>query len=69
MTTIESSSPVILRAEAPFTFGEDQLAAVAFLARHRGRTLEGLGTESASPIVVAYRAIGARGLHSSLCRG
>jgi hypothetical protein len=40
MTTIESSSHVILRREAPFTLGEDQLAAVAFLARYRGRTLE-----------------------------
>jgi site-specific recombinase XerD len=40
MTTIESSSHVILRREAPFTLGEDQLAAVAFLARYSGRTLE-----------------------------
>ena len=40
MTTIESSSQVILRREAPFTLGEDQLAAVAFLARYSGRTLE-----------------------------
>jgi site-specific recombinase XerD len=40
MTTIESSSQVILGTEAPFTLGEDQLAAVAFLARYSGRTLE-----------------------------
>jgi len=40
MTTIESSSHVILRRDAPFTLGEDQLAAVAFLARSSGRTLE-----------------------------
>jgi site-specific recombinase XerD len=40
MTTIESSSQVILRGEAPFTLGEDQLAALAFLARYSGRTLE-----------------------------
>jgi site-specific recombinase XerD len=40
MTTIESSNHVILRSETPFTLGEDQLAAVAFLARYRGRTLE-----------------------------
>ena len=40
MTTIESSSRVIGQAEAPFTLDEDQLAAVAFLARYRGRTLE-----------------------------
>lgn len=40
MTTIESTSPLIGRAEAPFTLDEDQLAAIAFLARYRGRTLE-----------------------------
>jgi site-specific recombinase XerD len=40
MTTIESSSQVILRREAPLTLGEDQLAAVAFQARYSGRTLE-----------------------------
>jgi hypothetical protein len=40
MTTIESSSHVILRREAPFTLGEDQLAAGAFLVRYSGRTLE-----------------------------
>jgi hypothetical protein len=40
MTTIGSTSHVILRIEAPFTLGEDQLAAVAFLARYSGRTLE-----------------------------
>jgi integrase/recombinase XerD len=40
MTTVDSSSQVILRKEAPFTLGEDQLAAVAFLARYSGRTLE-----------------------------
>ena len=40
MTTIESSSHVFLRTGAPFTLGEDQLAAVAFLARYSGRTLE-----------------------------
>jgi site-specific recombinase XerD len=40
MTTIESSSHVILRREAPFTLGEEQLAAVAFLVRYSGRTLE-----------------------------
>ena len=43
MTTIESSSHVILRREAPFTLGEDQLAAVTFLARYSGLTLEGYG--------------------------
>jgi site-specific recombinase XerD len=40
MTTIESTSQVIGRAEAAFTLEEDHLAAVAFLARYRGRTLE-----------------------------
>jgi site-specific recombinase XerD len=40
MTTIESTCWVIGRAEAPFALDEDQLAAVAFLARYRGRTLE-----------------------------
>jgi integrase/recombinase XerD len=40
MTTIESSRRVIGQPEAPFTLDEDQLAAVAFLARYRGRTLE-----------------------------
>src|ERR1700746_2338974 len=40
MTTIESNCEVILRREQPFTLGEDQLAAVAFLARYSGRTLE-----------------------------
>src|SRR6201993_4067595 len=40
MTTIDSSSHLILLREAPFTLGEDQLAAVAFLARYSGRTLE-----------------------------
>jgi integrase/recombinase XerD len=40
MTTIESTSQVIGQPEAPFTLDEDQLAAVAFLARYRGRTLE-----------------------------
>ncbi len=40
MTTIDSSSHVFLRREAPFSFGEDQLAALAFLARYSGRTLE-----------------------------
>jgi site-specific recombinase XerD len=40
MTTIESTSQVIGQAEAPFTLTEDQLAAVTFLARYRGRTLE-----------------------------
>src|ERR1700745_1048515 len=40
MTPIDSSTHVILRMEAPFTLGEDQLAAVAFLARYSGRTLE-----------------------------
>jgi hypothetical protein len=40
MTTIESSGQLILRREQPFTLSEDQLAAVAFLARYSGRTLE-----------------------------
>ena len=40
MTTIDSSSHLILLREAPFTLGKDQLAAVAFLARYSGRTLE-----------------------------
>jgi hypothetical protein len=40
MTTIESSSHVMVRTEAPFTLGEDQAGAVAFLARYSGRTLE-----------------------------
>jgi hypothetical protein len=40
MPTIESTSRVIGQAEAPLSLGEDQLAAVAFLARYRGRTLE-----------------------------
>jgi hypothetical protein len=34
---------VIGQAEAPFTLTEDQLAAVAFLARYRGRTLQAYG--------------------------
>ncbi len=40
MTTIESTSQMIGQAEAPFALDEDQLAAVAFLARYQGRTLE-----------------------------
>jgi site-specific recombinase XerD len=40
MTTIELTSQVIGHGEAPFTVPEDQQAAVAFLARYRGRTLE-----------------------------
>ena len=40
MTTIESTTQAIAETEAPFTLTEDQLAAVAFLARYRGRTLE-----------------------------
>ena len=40
MTTIESTSQVIGQPEAPFALDEDQLAAVAFLARYSGRTLE-----------------------------
>jgi site-specific recombinase XerD len=40
MTTIESTTQVIGQPQAPFTLDEDQLAAVAFLARYRGRTLE-----------------------------
>jgi hypothetical protein len=40
MTTIESSSQVISHSESSFTLPEDQQAAVAFLARYRGRTLE-----------------------------
>ena len=39
MTTIESRSQVLGQPEAPFTLDEDQLAAVAFLARYSGRTL------------------------------
>jgi hypothetical protein len=42
MTTIESTSQVIGQAEVPFTLDEDQLVAVAFLARFSGRTLGGL---------------------------
>jgi site-specific recombinase XerD len=40
MTTIESSSQIISPSKSPFTLPEDQQAAVAFLARYRGRTLE-----------------------------
>src|SRR5262245_33892822 len=40
MTTIESASQVIGQGEAPFALSEDHLAAVAFLARYRGGTLE-----------------------------
>jgi site-specific recombinase XerD len=40
MPTIKSTSRVMVRRETPFTLGEDQLAAVAFLARYSGRTLE-----------------------------
>jgi hypothetical protein len=40
VTTIESRSQVLGQPEAPFTLDEDQLAAVAFLARYSGRTLE-----------------------------
>jgi integrase/recombinase XerD len=40
MTTIESTSQVLEQPGAPSTLSEDQLAAVAFLARYSGRTLE-----------------------------
>src|ERR1700761_6499198 len=40
MTTIKSNQRKNLRGEHAFTLGEDQLAAVAFLARYSGRTLE-----------------------------
>ena len=40
MATIQSTSQVLGQPEVPFTLGEDQLAAVAFLARYSGRTLE-----------------------------
>jgi hypothetical protein len=40
MTTIDSTCRVIGQAETPFTLNQDQLAAVAFLARYRGPTLE-----------------------------
>jgi hypothetical protein len=40
MTTIQSTGRVLDHRGAPFTLGEDQLAAVAFLARYSGRTLE-----------------------------
>ena len=40
MTTIESTSRMLDQPRAQATLGEDQLAAVAFLARYSGRTLE-----------------------------
>jgi hypothetical protein len=40
MSTIESTGQVLDLPGAPFTLSEDQLAAVAFLARYSGRTLE-----------------------------
>jgi site-specific recombinase XerD len=40
MPTIESTGQVLDQPGAPFTLDEDHLAAVAFLARYRGRTLE-----------------------------
>lgn len=40
MTTIESSVEVLDQPGPAFTLSEDKLAAVAFLARYRGRTLE-----------------------------
>lgn len=40
MTTIESTSQELDQPGPPFTLSEDQLAAVAFLARYSGRTLE-----------------------------
>ena len=41
MTTIESAATTIREPEAGFEFDEAQLAAVSFLARYSGRTLEG----------------------------
>jgi integrase/recombinase XerD len=38
--TIESTSQVLDQPGPPFTLSEDELAAVAFLARYSGRTLE-----------------------------
>ena len=40
MTTIESAATTIREPEAGFEFDEAQLAAVSFLARYSGRTLE-----------------------------
>jgi site-specific recombinase XerD len=40
MSTIESTGQVLDQPGVPFTLSEDQLAAVAFLARYSGRTLE-----------------------------
>jgi integrase/recombinase XerD len=40
MTTIESTSHVLDQPGSPFTVEEDHLAALAFLARYSGRTLE-----------------------------
>lgn len=40
MTTIESTTTIIQEPETPFEFDEAQLAAVSFLARYSGRTLE-----------------------------
>ena len=40
MSTIESTAQVLDQPGVPFTLSEDQLAAVAFLARYGGRTLE-----------------------------
>jgi hypothetical protein len=40
MTTIESTMREIGQAQVLFTLDEDQPAAVAFLARYRGRTLD-----------------------------
>jgi hypothetical protein len=40
MTTIESAATTIRALGAEFEFDEAQLAAVSFLARYSGRTLE-----------------------------
>jgi site-specific recombinase XerD len=72
MTTIESSSHVILRSEAPFTLGEDQLAAVALLARYSGRTLEAyrhdLRACSSGPRITTSRVLEASRAHLELYR-
>jgi hypothetical protein len=40
MTVLEPSSATIQSPEDPFRFDEAELAAVSFLARYSGRTLE-----------------------------
>jgi hypothetical protein len=48
MTTIESMTTTVERPNTGFEFDEAQLAAVSFLARYSGRTLEATATTCAA---------------------